>query len=437
MRRALSAATGKLRSGGEPKAAAILEAAMRAAQNDDGRHDVHGFHTYAARLSPATAARLLAPIDRGSVVLDPFCGSGTTLIEANRRGLAARGVDANPLAVRLATLRTTFRAPDEIAALVAAAETVSEASATRARTRARTMSSGDKYDDKSFYDVHVFRELVGLREEIGKVRSKPLREALLLVLSAIVVKFSKRVPDVKPGDATTKPAASTAKKIAAKAAAIGDDDVPDDDAADGNDNDDDDTRDPDDRPQPAHARQIGRGIPSRFFFRKAEELGRALASFNRTRGSRDVEIRVGDARRLSHIGNGAIDCVLTSPPYFGTYDYVEHHARRYGWLGIDPAEFERKEIGARRRASEKDWSQAVSAYAKELARVTKRGAPILIVSGDSTVAGRHVPGDQQIRQAAPTAGLGVVAWATEERAQFEATSKRRVRLEHVLLLTHI
>ncbi len=403
MRRALSTGLGSINTGGDLEIARVLGEALRAGAKDDGRRDVHGFHSYSARLAPTLVARLLGPVKADAVVLDPFAGSGTTLIEANRRGLAARGVDANPLAVRLATLKTTYREPAECKALVEAATAVSDAAFTRARARARTLSKGDRFDDPSFYEPHVFRELVGLREEIARLGPSPLQEALLLVFSAIVVKFSKQAEGSKP----TRPH--------------------DDDDGNGDRGDDD---------APPQTRQIGRGIPSRFFHRKAEELSRALAAFNRTRKSRDVEIRLGDARRLSHLGNGSIGCVITSPPYLGTYDYVDHHRRRYGWLGIDPADFERQEIGARRRPSEKDWSDAVTAYLKELARVTRPGAPILLVTGDSTVAGKHVPGDQTIRVVAPTLGLRLVAWATEERQQFEPTSKRKTRLEHVLLLTH-
>jgi len=34
-------------------------------------------------------------LDRSHVVLDPFCGTGTTLVEAKRHGIQALGVEAN------------------------------------------------------------------------------------------------------------------------------------------------------------------------------------------------------------------------------------------------------------------------------------------------------------------------------------------------------
>ena len=55
----------------------------------------------------ATAERVLSQLDlRGAHVLDPFCGSGTVLVEARVAGHAATGVDLNPLAVALSRLKT-------------------------------------------------------------------------------------------------------------------------------------------------------------------------------------------------------------------------------------------------------------------------------------------------------------------------------------------
>ena len=64
----------------------------------------HGFHTFPARMHPLTARRALAALGdlRGRPVLDPFCGSGTVLVEAHRAGARAHGIDLSPLAVLVA-----------------------------------------------------------------------------------------------------------------------------------------------------------------------------------------------------------------------------------------------------------------------------------------------------------------------------------------------
>ena len=56
-------------------------------------------HPYPAKFIPQNARHLLElfPPDEGTAVLDPFCGSGTSLVEAVRLGLDAIGIDLNPL----------------------------------------------------------------------------------------------------------------------------------------------------------------------------------------------------------------------------------------------------------------------------------------------------------------------------------------------------
>lgn len=42
-----------------------------------------------------------------SLVFDPFCGSGSTLVAAAHKGLSFKGLDVNPLAVLLSRVRLT------------------------------------------------------------------------------------------------------------------------------------------------------------------------------------------------------------------------------------------------------------------------------------------------------------------------------------------
>jgi hypothetical protein len=68
-------------------------------------------HKYWAR-KPANVVRAFLErfTPRGGPVLDPFCGSGTTLIESRRLGLPSVGIDLNPVAVLIA--RTSTAGPD-------------------------------------------------------------------------------------------------------------------------------------------------------------------------------------------------------------------------------------------------------------------------------------------------------------------------------------
>jgi hypothetical protein len=70
------------------------------------RFGVHGFHEYKGKFNPQLARALINIADpEARVVVDPFAGSGTALIEALRLGLAAHGRDRSPIAVFIASAK--------------------------------------------------------------------------------------------------------------------------------------------------------------------------------------------------------------------------------------------------------------------------------------------------------------------------------------------
>lgn len=68
----------------------------------------HCFHPYPAMMIPQIARRLIENFGKKSKLLfDPYCGTGTSLVEANIKGINAIGTDINPLARLIATTKTT------------------------------------------------------------------------------------------------------------------------------------------------------------------------------------------------------------------------------------------------------------------------------------------------------------------------------------------
>ena len=57
---------------------------------------------------PAESRIIRASSDRGDVVLDPFCGSGTALVAAAQAGRRWIGIDSSPEAIRVAQQRLSI-----------------------------------------------------------------------------------------------------------------------------------------------------------------------------------------------------------------------------------------------------------------------------------------------------------------------------------------
>ena len=68
----------------------------------------HGIHAYPATMVPQVARRLIESYGReANLIFDPYCGSGTTLLEGMLAKLVAVGTDLNPLARLIARVKTT------------------------------------------------------------------------------------------------------------------------------------------------------------------------------------------------------------------------------------------------------------------------------------------------------------------------------------------
>lgn len=394
-RRALSHVGGEIETSGDETLARALESAL-AVEPDEASvmAHVHGFHSYPARLHPETAARLVAALspERGRV-LDPFCGSGTVLVEARRLGRRAMGLDANPLAVELAWLKTRATSPARREALVATARACAESADERRRAKAGPTRRYEALDRDTF-EVHVLLELDGLRASIARVEEEDVRRALGLALSAILTKVSRR-----PGDTTARREAG---------------------------------------------RRIAAGYTIRLFVKKTEELARRLEEYAALLPPRSPEplLVLGDARRLRE---ERVDLVLSSPPYPGVYDYVEHHEARLRWLGFDAKRFARNEIGSRRALRGLSFEEAVATWRSDfgavlggIARAIRPGGKAALVMADSVVGRRALFADDLMNVLAPSHGLRVAALGSQARPYFHQPTERafakRPRREHVIVL---
>ncbi len=385
-REPLSQPGGAIRSAGDPELARQLATAIRASQEEPPDSLTHGFHAYPARMHPAIARTLIPLCREGGSVLDPFCGSGTVVIESRVHGRAAIGVDLNPLAVRIGEVKSERRSERSVRAFLKSLRAVSQRSEERVRARVPVRAPISR-EAASWYSGHVVKELGGLYKEILCVTDESDQRAMLVLLSAISVKFSHKNAD------------TSERRV---------------------------------------PRRIRKGLPTEFFERRGNELADRWRALRRAMPENAPTARFieGDVRKLaSLLSNQTVDLVLTSPPYGGTYDYVDQHRLRCAWLGLDTARFQSSEIGARRdlnRANKlPQWDAQLSEALQSIAAVLSPEGLVLILIGDGQLGDRRVPADTQLDRLASRTGLKVMASASQTRPDWTSGEARE---EHLIAL---
>lgn len=397
-RRALSHVGGaiELAGGSEDERQALSAALSVQADEESTQAHVHGFHSYPARLHPLTARRLIEGLSRlGDRVLDPFCGSGTVLVEARLLGRAALGNDVNPLAIELSELKANGPGAPWVPELVRLAKRVAEHADDRRLAKAGATRRYGK-EDVLLYAPHVLLELDGLRDGITLVHDRAVARALLLVLSAVLTKVSTRAGDTGRAEGP---------------------------------------------------KRISSGYTTRFFVKKAEELARRLRDAKALLPPKAPLAGVihGDARDLRDVDDRCVDLAVSSPPYAGVYDYVVHHRDRLRWLDLPEDRFEAHEIGARRHTRGASFGHSLSRFRSELGAalgelgrvLTPRGAAVIVIA-DSVLANRAVFADELVSGLCASAGLTLVATASQVRPHVHAPTQeafaKKPRREHAVLL---
>lgn len=152
----------------------------------------HLIHPYPAKLIPHIPYFFLSTdyfCPQGGVVLDPFCGSGTVLLEAQLAGRKALGADANPLAVRISQVKTQKQ---DVCLLQKELHLLLE----RARNMQNDTGDTDLHDMAFWYSVNSYEQLNNLREQISKVDNLHARTFFEVCLSSISKKVSVADPSI-------------------------------------------------------------------------------------------------------------------------------------------------------------------------------------------------------------------------------------------------
>lgn len=315
---------------------------------------VHFFHHWTAKFIPQIPARLIAEYAKpGDVILDPFMGSGTTLVEAARLGYDAWGTDINPLAVKIAQAKI---ARIDEAALAKLLDWLEIAAKDPVAYRAESPQLFP--DSEKWFREDVARGIRAILDRATQLDSAT-RNFVQIGLSDLLKGMSNARMDRTVPMLPETPRYQDKKHYW--------------------------------RWVDNESREINP------FSRLLSQLCRmqtALAAFH-ARGSGQAEPLLHDARDLASLGRRA-SLAITSPPYWNAQNYQKMHRLSFALLGL-PAPGP-TEIG--RRA--KDYLPDMAAVTDQLTRVLT--GHFALVIGESK-EGIH----EQVRDQCIAQGMKLVA----------------------------
>ena len=298
---------------------------------------VHRLHPYLGKFVPQLVEALLERhLPRARNVLDPFAGSGTTLVQSLESGRDATGVDVaafNCLLMRVKTAEyNLFTLENEL------------------RDSLRRLEA---FDGARPPATKRLRGRVVRAESRGRARLLPLADRGLRARGRDARRAHARRPLRETHDPLRPrlPARAAGRRVLVPQA-----------------------------PEDVPPRRARRALPPPLRARHARADPRLLARA-RARTSSAVVLH-GDARELE-LG-GPFDGIVTSPPYPGLIDYHEQHRYAYELLALD----DRRELelgAAERGASAKaigDYVEGIAAVFANARESLRRGARVVIVIND-------------------------------------------------------
>lgn len=270
----------------------------------------HQLFRFPAKFHPPVARALISRFTQpGQTVLDPFCGSGTLLVEAALAERNSIGLDIDPLATFVSSVKVR---PIPAAALAQAARHLLQGlqSLRRTATELEHLKHNDIDRDefeavRASLDVpaipnleHWFRRYVAidlslLRQKIEEAGLPESHEAFFLLCFAAIIR-----------------SASNADPVPVSGLEV-----------------------------TSHMRRLddaGRTIDVYALFDR--KVRRALADMAQYSGRLErtpkCTIHTSDARVLADRITRKVDAVITSPPYHGAVDYYRRHQLEMYWLRL-------------------------------------------------------------------------------------------------------
>lgn len=351
--------------------------------NCDTQYLTHNIHRYSGKFIPqiaATAIELLS--SPGDCILDSYMGSGTTLLEAKLKNRNAIGVDINPLAVLISTVKNTPVTPLDILELDSVVVPFVNGLLSDGQLSFVTPTLDKafclaEYNDnlwrledawnKKWYQEDVLQQLVEIYSCIISLKNKKAMNIALVAFSDILRKSSNassKYPNVMYDKNTKK------------------------------------------KPLPAKS-----FLDSLMHVKEAViQMSEAVAGH-----SGNIDIMMQNNLNLELMDN-SVDAIITHPPYIAAVPYAEYGCLSLNWLGYDSKELDLQLTGGKRH-SKKVVSRFEDDYEKyfiESYRVLKPNGYMFLMVGNPTAHGERVDLNQMTVDLAIKAGFKHISTAIRQ-----------------------